>query len=78
MQAYCCEHLRDLEVALREMNFRIQHDGRTWWQSDKPGHWVYFDCYLEPVALREIQPSDFRRALRIRRKDGRPGVWFQM
>jgi hypothetical protein len=53
MQAYCCKHLRDLEVTLREMNLRIQHDGRTWWQSDKPGHWVYFDCYLVPASLRE-------------------------
>ncbi len=52
MEGHCCEHLRALELELRATNLRIHHDGPSWWQIDKPGHWVYFDCYLDPISLR--------------------------
>jgi len=49
----CCEHLNKFELDLRIQGITTQHDGRSWWKPKEPGHWVYFNCFLEPVSLRE-------------------------
>lgn len=47
-----CEHLRALEQALLASDIRETFRGAAW--SNNCREWVYFDCFLNLLAVREI------------------------
>ncbi len=46
-----CEHLRPLEEALQAKGFAETYRGQAW--SEACREWVYFDCCLDVVKVRE-------------------------
>lgn len=45
-----CEHLADLERALLAAEVPVTYRGQAWSQNCR--EWVYFDCWLDPAAIR--------------------------
>ncbi len=46
-----CEHLRALEQEMLARGVKETFRGQAW--SERCREWVYFDCYLDLVALRQ-------------------------
>lgn len=48
-----CEHLLSLDQQLQALGIGVQWRGKSWWNPGaSSGEWVYYDCYLDRVALR--------------------------
>ncbi len=47
-----CAHLRELEQALQAMGLTETYRGRAW--SKNCREWVYFDCFIDRQATREL------------------------
>ncbi len=45
-----CEHLSALEAEMLQRGVKETYRGQTWSRNCR--EWVYFDCYLDLVALR--------------------------
>ena len=45
-----CEHLRAIEEAILSGGFKETFRGQAW--SNNCREWVYFDCYIDPSAVR--------------------------
>ncbi|HKD79320.1 MAG TPA: hypothetical protein VKH81_06465 [Candidatus Angelobacter sp.] len=46
-----CEHLRSLECAILSAGLKETFRGQAW--SNNCREWVYFDGYIDPIAVRE-------------------------
>lgn len=51
-----CEHLHALEQAILAREIRETYRGAAW--SDNCREWVYFDCFLDLLAIREVVELD--------------------
>lgn len=51
-----CEHLAALEEALISRGYAVTYRGQTWTRHCR--EWVYFDCVLSLVDIREIFSFD--------------------
>lgn len=47
-----CEHLRPLEEAILASEIRETYRGAAWSQNCR--EWVYFDCFLDLLAVRDV------------------------
>ncbi len=56
IQIMTCEHLQALEQAVLAAGIREKYRGAAW--SENCREWVYFDCYFQTDATRELFPLD--------------------
>ena len=54
--AMVCEHLRQLEQAIKARQIRETYRGQAW--SENCREWVYFDCFIDLEAVRRCLGLD--------------------